>query len=630
VDSERWRRVDDVFNAALLAAPSQRAAVLERECSDDLVVRREVESLLSAHERGSSVLDSPAFDLAQRPEDRSILTPGRRLGRYTLLRIIGRGSAGIVYEAQQDDPARLVAVKVMRALPHLDDLTPRLIRREVQALARLEHAGIAAIYEAAKCEGWHYFAMERIQGTPITHHARAHALPLSERVELMRRVCDAVQFAHQRGVIHRDLKPSNILVTEAGEPKVLDFGLARITGADADHTRSTEPGLFRGTLAYTSPQQAAGADTDTRCDVYSLGVILFELLTGVLPSDLAGLPVHEAVRVISDEPPRRLSAVVGPDRALARRLRGDLETIVGKALEKEPRRRYTTAVALSEDLERYLRGEAVEARRSSGTYLFWRAVRRHRRLAASAAAIFVFLAAASASNYVQRQHAEVARDEALVQKALAEKRERLAEEVNDSLSVILTARGGLVEARDQLRDGLAHARVEHPDQPRHIAIFLTHYAVVLSMLDAPASAVPLFEEALELQRAHGARGVDLARTLIGLGGALLNVRRYEEAVVILREAVEAEDHRGPRGRNQNFARLVLGRALLRLGRFDEAQDTLVQAWDEADGFPVQAGRIADRMAAVYEAWEQRQPDQGHAAAAEMWRARRDRLPRDSE
>jgi eukaryotic-like serine/threonine-protein kinase len=630
VDSDHWRRVDEVFNAAVLAPPEQRAALLERECSDDAVLRGEVVSLLSSHEQGSSLLDSPAFDVVQRPEDRSILAPGQRLGRYTLLKIIGRGSAGIVYEAQQDDPARLVALKVMRALPHLDDLTPRLIRRETQALARLEHHGIAAIYEAAHCEGWHYFAMERIQGRPITQHGRDHDLSLHDRIELMRRICDAVQYAHQRGVIHHDLKPSNILVTEAGEPKVLDFGLARIVGPEADPTRSTEPGFFRGTLAYTSPEQAAGADTDTRSDVYSLGVILFELLTGEMPSELAGLPVHEAVRVIAEEPPPRLSAAAGEDRALARRLRGDLETIVGKSLEKEPDRRYPTSAALSEDLGRYLRDEPVEARRSSAAYRLWKGVRRHRGLVATALAVLFLLSAAAANNYVQRQRAENARDEALVQKGLAEKRELLAEEVTASLSVVLEMRGDLRQAVWQFETALARVRRMHPDQPLHIATFLNHYAVVLVAIGDAEAALPSFEEARQLQRAHGASGVERARTLVGLGGALNWLRRYEEAAPVFREAIAVEQDILPGMRHQNAARLGLGRALFQMDDLAEAEEVLVAAWEEAKAAPRplqrQADAIASLLAQIEDARERADPGNGHAERAQEWRAQADRFP----
>jgi eukaryotic-like serine/threonine-protein kinase len=301
VESQRWQRIDELFNAALAAAAPLRADVLARSCDGDTVLRAEVESLLAAHERPDSALDSPAFDTARVPITSAAvaITPGRRIGHYTIRGILGCGGSGVVYEAEQESPSRLVALKVMREMPYLDELTPRLFQRESQALARLEHAGIAAIHEAGRSDdGWYYFAMERVEGVPLTQYAQERALPLRERLELMRRVCDAVHYAHQRGVIHRDLKPSNILVTQTGDPKVLDFGLARIADPGVERTQMTEPGGFQGTLAYASPEQVRGdpGQVDVRSDVYSLGVVLYEVLSGRRPYEVAGLTLPDAAR----------------------------------------------------------------------------------------------------------------------------------------------------------------------------------------------------------------------------------------------------------------------------------------------------------------------------------------------
>jgi tetratricopeptide (TPR) repeat protein len=238
--------------------------------------------------------------------------------------------------------------------------------------------------------------------------------------------------------------------------------------------------------------------------------------------------------------------------------------------------------------------------------------------------VFVVLAAASASNYVERKHAdaakrnaEEARDLALVQKDLAEERERLAEEVSASLAVLLEARGRLAETVGQFRDALRRARSDHPDQPLHIATFMTNYAIVLSAVREPELAEQHFRDALDLQRANGARPVDLARTLAALGGTLRALGRYEEAVEFLQLGAAAADDLGPRGRHQNAARLDLGRTLMLLERFEEAEAALDVAWEKADDpldpLPRQAARIAELMAELHDAWEQAKPGEGHPA-----------------
>jgi eukaryotic-like serine/threonine-protein kinase len=243
---------------------------------------------------------------------------------------------GTVYEAEQDNPRRTVALKVIRA----GLVSPPLLKRfahEAQILGRLHHPGIAQIYEAGVAEdGQPFFALEFICGVALDEYARRHGLNSAARLDLLARVCDAVQHAHDQGIIHRDLKPGNILVDETGQPKVLDFGVARATGADlltsTDHTRT---GQLLGTLSYMSPEQVAGdpAALDRRSDVYTLGVILFELLAGRLPYHLEHLPLPEMARVIREQEPSRFGS-------LDTRLRGDVETIVAKALEKDKARRY--------------------------------------------------------------------------------------------------------------------------------------------------------------------------------------------------------------------------------------------------------------------------------------------------
>jgi tetratricopeptide (TPR) repeat protein/predicted Ser/Thr protein kinase len=310
------------------------------------------------------------------------------IGRYHILRLLGEGGMGAVYEAEQDQPRRRVALKVIRAAW----ASPELLRRfeqESQALGRLHHPGIAQIYEAGSADTGFgvqpFFAMELIQGKPLVEYADAHKLDTRQRLALMIQVCEAVQHAHQRGIIHRDLKPGNILVDESGQPKILDFGIARVTDMDAEATRQTDLGQLLGTLAYMSPEQvlADPLAIDTRSDVYALGVILYELLTGKMPYELSRL-LHEAVRTIQQVDPTQLSLV-------NRMYRGDIETIVAKALEKDKNRRYPSPADLAADIQRYLDDQPITAKPATTSYQLQKFARRHKGLVAGIAAVVLVL-----------------------------------------------------------------------------------------------------------------------------------------------------------------------------------------------------------------------------------------------
>ncbi len=310
------------------------------------------------------------------------------IGRYRIIRLLGEGGMGAVYEAEQDQPRRLVALKVIRAAW----ASPEMLRRfeqESQTLGRLHHPGIAQIYEAGSADAGFgvqpFFAMELIHGKPLVEYADEHKLNTRQRLELMIQVCEAVHHAHQRGIIHRDLKPGNILVDETGQPKILDFGLARATDSDAQATRQTDIGQLLGTLAYMSPEQvlADPLALDIRSDVYALGVILYELLAGKMPYTLSR-QLHEAVRTIQQTDPAPLSSV-------SKMYRGDIETIVAMALEKDKNRRYASAAALAGDIRRYLDDQPITAKPASASYQLHKFARRHKALVAGVGAVFVVL-----------------------------------------------------------------------------------------------------------------------------------------------------------------------------------------------------------------------------------------------
>ncbi len=301
------------------------------------------------------------------------LVPGM-IGPYRIIRRIGAGGMGVVYEAEQAQPARRVALKVTRTpAGEIDPHRFRLFQREIEVLGRLRHASIAQIYEAGQTEdGQQYFVMELIEGQPLTEYCNSAESSLKEKLALFAQICEAVKYAHQRGVIHRDLKPANIMVDDQGLPHVLDFGLARFIDPEMEVTRSLLGGhALLGTLRYMSPEQtrADTLDLDIRTDVYSLGVILFEMLTGRPPYPVTG-SMLEVVRHITETDPDRPSSI-------HRKISNDVETIMLRALAKDRERRYSSADAFGEDVRRYLRGDPIEAKRDSGLYVLCKLAAKH-------------------------------------------------------------------------------------------------------------------------------------------------------------------------------------------------------------------------------------------------------------
>jgi WD40 repeat protein/predicted Ser/Thr protein kinase len=393
----RFRRLATLFGEARRLDPGERAAFLRERCPDE-ALRTELEDLLREHDRGGEAQGQTphwveAARLAWEDTDAAALAPAgpevppAEVQGFRLLHRIASGGMGSVYEAEQEQPRRRVAVKMLRP----EAASPQGLRRfalEAEALARLRHPGIAQIhlFGTAKTPAGQqpFLAMELVDGASLTAFARGLDLPA--RVELLAKVADAVMHAHLSGVIHRDLKPSNILVTPDGQPKVLDFGIARM--ADSGVTMHTGTGQVLGTLAYMSPEQLEGdaARVDTRSDVYSLGVVAYEVLCGRLPHEIDGLPLPTAVRrLLDDDPP-------APE-SLDRRLKGDLAAILTTALAREPERRYQSAGALADDFRRYLRDETVHARAPTAGYQLRKFVRRHRTLVASVGGTMLALAA---------------------------------------------------------------------------------------------------------------------------------------------------------------------------------------------------------------------------------------------
>jgi hypothetical protein len=358
---------------------------------------------------------------------------------------------GVVYVAEQDRPHRTVALKVIK--PGL--ATPSILRRfehEAEVLGRLHHPGIAQVYEASTAEGplgpQPFFAMELVDGKPITAFAAEHGLRTRERLDLLARVCDAVQHAHQQSVIHRDLKPSNVLVESSGQPKILDFGVARVSRADGSAaTVHTQAGQIIGTLAYMSPEQASGdsATVDTRSDVYSLGVIGYQLLSGKLPLELGDRPIHESLRAVHEEEPTPLSSV---DTAF----RGDIDTVIAKALHKDKDRRYQSAAEFAADLRRFLANEPILARPPSAWYQLSKFAQRHRLLVVGAAAV---VCALTVSLVVALVAASNLRAAAVMETALRLEAERHRSESDAALAFI----SNVLQSADSTQGGSPEIRL---------------------------------------------------------------------------------------------------------------------------------------------------------------------------
>jgi tetratricopeptide (TPR) repeat protein len=481
---------------------------------------------------------------------------------------------GVVYEAEQDRPRRHVALKVLR--PGL--LTPAMLRRfehEYEFLGRLQHPGIAQVYQAGIANAGQgaqpYFAMELVRGRRLDEYARVCELSLRDRLVLVAEIADAVQHAHHRGVIHRDLKPANILVTEQGTPKILDFGVARAVQADLESLQ-TVPGEIVGTMAYMSPEQVVGnsLELDTRSDVYALGVLLYELIAGRLPYDLARKSLPEAVRVIRDDDPARLSAVT-------RAVPADVETIVSKALEKDKLRRYVSAAELAEDIRRFLRDEPILARRPSASYQIQKFARRHKALVGAMTAVLLTVVVGGVVATRQAVRASRAEKLALAEQGKAEATTKFITEmltsagpeqargreltvrnvldaaakkieaggmaqqpeveaaVRDAIGTTYQGLGLYAEAERQLRTAIDR---HPPGDPLAVASLKNRLAAILFDAGNYRAAIPIAEDVLAIRRQQlGPRHKDVATALANLGGMYLGNKDLKAAEPVLRESL---------------------------------------------------------------------------------------------
>lgn len=518
MDPDRWQRIEELFFAALDLDAAARGELLSGASHADPEVAREVTAMLAAHECGEAGEEwgIERFLLADPLADPKMDRPGSRIGSqvgvYRLVELIGRGGMGEVYLAERADGQfeQRVAVKLLRAGFDSSQAVARF-RAEREILARLEHPHIARLLDGGvTTEGLPFLAMEYVWGEPIDRFCAARDLPVEARLRLFLDVCRPVHFAHRNLVVHRDLKPSNILVTESGEVKLLDFGVAKLL-EEGPAELATRTGLLLLTPEYASPEQVRGGSITTATDVYALGLLLSEILTGQRAQQVADLSPAGVARSVCEEAPMPPSAAV-PDR-LARRLRGDLDTVVATALQKDPARRYASAERLADDVQRHLEGRPIQARADSFGYRTGKFLRRYRLAAAASAAVMAALLVGlllAVSGLVRARRAE----------AEARREAETVRQVSDLLIGIFKvsgpgeASGETVTARELLDRGAERVQEQLADQPAVQGNLLRTIGRAYSELGLYERAQGLFEKDLAVRRAlHGEGHPEVAASL---------------------------------------------------------------------------------------------------------------------
>jgi serine/threonine protein kinase/tetratricopeptide (TPR) repeat protein len=560
---ERWKQIRQLAEIALEEDLAQRSLLLKQACKDDDELRAEVESLIASCEAAEGFLEAPALvnasQLFAANFDRSIV--GSMIGPYRVIREIGRGGMGAVYLAVRDDDQykKQVAIKLVRRGMDTDFIVDRF-RHERQILASLDHPNIARLLDGGTTmDGLPYFVMEHIEGSPINQYCDDRSLSTTERVKLFQTVCSAVQYAHQNLVVHRDIKPSNIIVTPEGVPKLLDFGIAKLLARDAvgQSQAATVTMLRPMTPDYASPEQVLGRAITTAADIYSLGVLLYELLTGRRPYHIKRYTPQEIEEVICKQEPdkpstaiHRVEAVTDAGTAadtaptpeaisavreahpekLRRRLRGDLDNIVLMAMRKEPQRRYASVEQFSEDLRRHLEGLPVIARKDTFRYRAEKFVRRHKIGMAMATVMLALVVGAIVIVLAESRRATRERDKA----------ERVSAFLVDIFKVADPgeARGKTITAREILDKGAERLEVELKDQPEVQATLMNTVGLVYRSLGLYDSAAQLMEKSLTIRReVLGDEHKDVAKSLNDLGWVYIERQKPAEAEPLLREAL---------------------------------------------------------------------------------------------
>jgi tetratricopeptide (TPR) repeat protein/predicted Ser/Thr protein kinase len=538
----RHERLSDLFTRAREMHGSERSAFLDDACAGDAALREELDAMLAFDAERPDFLASPAVAAAGAlsafgTESANVLPT--QIGRYRVLRKLGEGGMGVVFAAEQDAPKRVVAIKVLRTAFASDEALRRFAQ-EAEVLGRLQHPCIAQVYEAGvttTADGARvpFLAMEYVEGMHLRQAFEQGKVPLRERLRTIIELATAIDHAHRKGVIHRDLKSANVLLCPDGRPRVLDFGIARVVGDDAESLR-TRTGSIIGTLESMSPEQAAGAAADTRSDVYALGVILFEASTDRPPRSLQGLSLADALRSIQNDDAPRLRSV-WPDAPI------DLDVVVSRALERDPEARYPTVAALAEDLRRFLEDEPILARPTSNYERVRKFVRRHRLPVALTTAVFVTLAAGLIGTWLQWRESEHRREEA----EAARRDEKVARDAEQAVSDFLlqdvlrspdpSRDGRFVRVVDVLDRAAKDAASRFKGRPELEASLCASLAASFRALGIPDRADLLSARALELfEQVFGAEHERTITSMFARIELLLGLDRLADAEPLLMRA----------------------------------------------------------------------------------------------
>jgi serine/threonine-protein kinase len=562
--AEPLKDVERIFERAASLPPEERRAYLDEACAGNASLRDEVESLLAADDEAGEFLEEPALPGLELP--RPELPPAiERAGPYRILRRIGEGGMSEVFLAvrDEDEYKKSVALKLIRSDLDREDMLRRF-RTERQILAGLDHPNIAKLLDGGTTdEGLPYFVMDYIEGVPLDEHCDAQRLSVNQRIDLFREVCSAVQYSHQNLIVHRDLKAGNILVTADGVPKLLDFGIAKLLKPDqfAQDVERTQVWMRPMTPRYASPEQVQGKTVTTASDVYSLGVLLYKLLTGHLPYRLEGRPPTELGKLVVEQAPERPSTSItriepetSPDASatpeavsaaratqpqqLRRQLAGDLDNIVLMAIRKEPTRRYASVEQLSEDLLRYQKGLPVVARKDTLGYRTSKFLRRNWAAVAVAAAFVVLLIGFAASLVVKNATIARERDQARLERDRAEQVVGFMEKIFE-VPDPLEGGGQNITAREILDRGAARVTDELRDRPEVQATLMAAIGNVYKNLGLFDQAKPLLQEALETRReVLGSDHLDVAENLQHFGILLREKGELDEAEALLSESLD--------------------------------------------------------------------------------------------
>ena len=582
MDHNRWERIQSLFHQTADLPPAEQDAFLQAACAHDSALIHEVSAMLKEDARPASLLErgiaGVAHALLNDPDPAQF--PRQQFGPYHLIRLLGEGGMGLVYLAERTDLGSLVAIKILRDA-WLSPARRERFASEQRTLAQLNHASIARLYDAdALPDGTPWFAMEYVEGVPLTEYSKLHASPLDTRIHLFRAVCEAVQYAHSQAVIHRDLKPSNILVKQDGSIRLLDFGIAKQLESLDTPVNQTMTGLRLMTPAYAAPEQIRGDRVGIHTDVYSLGVILFELLTGQLPFDLSNLTPAEAASIVAEHEPGKPSSILRtgnppPDVAsLNKSAWSELDVLCLTAMHKDPARRYRSVEALIRDIDYYLRAEPLEARPDTFSYRVGKFVQRHQRMVVTSVAAIVLVLAMLSFFTVRLAKA---RNAALAEAARTQRIQKFmlnlfeggdqAVGPSDSMRVITLVDRGAMEAKTLNSD------------PKIQAELYQNLGDIYEKLGKFEQADALLQTALaQHQSLYGAYSPESAETLLELGLLRDAQGKFDDAERYVRQALAIDRQKlSPTHPALARATSALGKVLEDRGYYDASIRVLEEA-----------------------------------------------------